>query len=87
MFSWIRLKVKNAVLAGFADAVEVIERQEARTFAPDTDDPERLLEERLRLLPAAEAEEPRPKRGKASRHPGRSRPTAAPFGGATCAKF
>lgn len=67
MFAWLRLKVKNAILAGINDAVEAIERHDGRAIAADPDDPERLLEERLRLLPAAgEEEAPRAKRGKAS---------------------
>jgi hypothetical protein len=66
MFGWIRAKVRNAVLAGLNDAMEILEKQEARAFAADPEDPEWLLEQRLRLLPAVEAEEPKARRGKAS---------------------
>ncbi len=43
MFQWIRLKVRNAVLAGMNDAVEVMIGQGAN----DNDQAETLLNERL----------------------------------------
>lgn len=45
MFSWIRAKVKNAILAGFNDAIEHLER----TAGEVPDDPARLLAERTAL--------------------------------------
>lgn len=50
MFDWIRLKVRNAVLAGISDAVEYLEQRGTSGF----DDAQQILEERLKLLPAPE---------------------------------
>lgn len=50
MFAWLRAKVRNAILAGINDAVELVERQGAN----DNDEAPRELEERIRLLPAPE---------------------------------
>lgn len=48
MFEWIRAKVRNAVLAGVNDAMATLQTQ-----AQDTpDDQERVLEERVKMLPA-----------------------------------
>lgn len=54
MFSWLRLKVRNAIMAGINDAVEELERQGANGH----DDAHRLLEERVRLLPTPEDDRP-----------------------------
>lgn len=62
MFQWIRAKVKNAVLAGFADAAEILQRQ----GADDNDDAERLLHERVKLLPAPTVDDGEAPTGKAS---------------------
>lgn len=45
IFAWIRRQVKEAVLGGFADAVQSLHR---------ADDPAALLEERPATLPAPE---------------------------------
>jgi hypothetical protein len=47
VFNWLRLKFRNAALAGINDAIEILERQGAN----DHDDALGLLEERVRLLP------------------------------------
>lgn len=60
MFDWIRRKVKDAVLSGVGDALEYLQAQ----GAPD-DDAQRLLEERVRLLPAPDQERPDRRRGRA----------------------
>ena len=55
MFNWIRTKVRNAVLMGVADAVEVVETL-SRGGDPEGDRAQQLLEERMRLLPAPGSE-------------------------------
>jgi hypothetical protein len=58
MFNWLRAKIKNAVLMGIADAVEVLEKQ----GASESDNAVLLLEERVRLLPydeSSKSEKPR----------------------------
>lgn len=63
MFNWIRTKVRNAVLAGVADAVEVLQKQGGDDIGEDA---EGVLEERIRLLPA-------PAQTPAASRPGRGR--------------
>lgn len=62
MFDWLRLKVRNAVLGGIADAVDILERQGASA----SDDAPQVLEERVRLLPAPEDRQVEKKRGKSA---------------------
>lgn len=54
MFQWIRNRVKNAILAGINDAMEVLEGQ--AKCVPD--DQEKLLSERVTIL----IDEPKKKR-------------------------
>ena len=51
MFNWLRISVKQAVLAGINDAVEIMQSQ----GADEHDDAEHELEQRIRLLPAPES--------------------------------
>lgn len=47
MFEWLRAKVRNAVLAGVNDAVGVLQAQADEV----PDEQQRLLEDRVKLLP------------------------------------